>query len=119
MKKVLVIEDCPLTIRVFKMLFTSHRIKVKYCDCVEKVDMDKCRKEYDLIISDYNLPGASGYEFLKDVREQKPQLPLVMVTANKKVKSECRGIENIVNELFFKPLVKDKFDHMIERYLMC
>ena len=38
------------------------------------------RKTFDLILSDYNLPGYDGLSALKHVREKQPELPVIMIS---------------------------------------
>ena len=38
---------------------------------------------YDLIISDWEMPEVSGIELLREVRKRRPQLPFLMLTANR------------------------------------
>lgn len=35
----------------------------------------------DLVISDWNMPNKSGFEFLQDLRESHPHVPFLMVSA--------------------------------------
>jgi PAS domain S-box-containing protein len=37
-------------------------------------------KQFDCIISDYDMPGQNGIEFLKTVREKYPSLPFILYT---------------------------------------
>lgn len=36
--------------------------------------------DYDCVVSDYEMPGASGIEFLQSVREQYPTVPFILFT---------------------------------------
>jgi two-component system chemotaxis response regulator CheY len=38
---------------------------------------------YDLIISDWEMPEVSGIELLRELRKRRPQLPFLMLTANR------------------------------------
>jgi PAS domain S-box-containing protein len=45
---------------------------------------------YDCVVSDYEMPGASGIEFLEAVREQYPGLPFILFTG--------KGSEEVASE---------------------
>ncbi|UUZ77178.1 response regulator [Polaromonas sp. P1(28)-13] len=38
------------------------------------------REAFDLVLSDYNLPGYDGLSALRHVREKKPELPVIMIS---------------------------------------
>jgi CheY-like chemotaxis protein len=38
-------------------------------------------QEFDVVVSDYNMPGLSGLEFLSRIRQDHPEMILVLVTA--------------------------------------
>lgn len=37
-------------------------------------------REFDCLVSDYNMPGTNGVEFLKTIRESQPNLPFILYT---------------------------------------
>jgi two-component system alkaline phosphatase synthesis response regulator PhoP len=42
------------------------------------------KEEYDLILLDIVLPGLSGYEVCRALREKRPAVPMIMLTGQKK-----------------------------------
>lgn len=38
-------------------------------------------QEFDVVVSDFNMPGLSGLEFLSRIRQDHPEMVLVLVTA--------------------------------------
>jgi PAS domain S-box-containing protein len=48
-------------------------------------------EEFDCVVSDYDMPGRNGIEFLDDVRQEYPDLPFVLYTGkgNEEVASEA------------------------------
>ncbi|WP_262177425.1 hybrid sensor histidine kinase/response regulator [Haloarcula laminariae] len=36
--------------------------------------------QYDCVVSDYDMPGQNGIEFLRSIREQYPELPFILFT---------------------------------------
>lgn len=117
MKKILIIEDCPFYMGLIKLLLSPYPVKICYCTSVEKAENTKCIDDYDLIISDYNLPGKNGFEFLKSIRINKPNIPLVLMTANRNVKKECSSLNTIVNNLIFKPFAHKYFEGIFQKHL--
>ncbi|KAA0271825.1 MAG: hypothetical protein DPW18_09420 [Chloroflexi bacterium] len=54
---------------------------VKICNTAEvAMQMLKLHK-FDLIISDWRLPGISGLEFITEVRKSMPEVPIIFMTA--------------------------------------
>ncbi len=45
---------------------------------------------FDCVISDYNMPGLNGIEFLRELREDRPDLPFILFTG--------RGSEEVASE---------------------
>ena len=38
-------------------------------------------QEFDVVVSDFNMPGLSGLEFLSRIRQDHPEMILVLITA--------------------------------------
>ena len=81
--KVLLVEDNPdhalLTKRILKATNANYDI-----ECVAEAEeaLEKIvNKNYDLVLSDYRLPGASALDLLKKMKEKGKSLPFVVVTA--------------------------------------
>lgn len=49
-------------------------------------------EEFDCVVSDYNMPGDNGIEFLRAVRDQYPNLPFILYTSKE---SEAVAMEAI------------------------
>lgn len=55
-------------------------LQIETASCVEEA-MDKMReKNFDVIISDYQLPGKDGLQFLKELREKGNTIPFIIFT---------------------------------------
>jgi adenylate cyclase len=63
------------------------------------------KKNFDLVITDINMPGASGYELCRSVRDKYSQdrIPIVMVTGNDGLKEKTMGLEFGADDFIQKP----------------
>jgi CheY-like chemotaxis protein len=57
-----------------------------------------------LILSDINMPGMSGLEMLPKVRAQRPDVPVIMITAYGDAETRKKAIERGATGLLTKPL---------------
>ncbi len=77
-------------------------------------------KKFDLIILDWNMPGKSGFELLKEIRTQKEtnDTSVIMVTSvseTEKIRDSLRmGIEDFI----LKPLKHEHLAAKVEKVLL-
>lgn len=57
-----------------------------------------------LILSDINMPGMSGLEMLPKVREMRPDVPVIMITAYGDPATRRKAIEGGATGLLTKPI---------------
>jgi CheY-like chemotaxis protein len=57
-----------------------------------------------LILSDINMPGMSGLEMLPKVREIRPDVPVIMITAYGDSETRRKAIEGGASGLLTKPI---------------
>jgi two-component system, response regulator, stage 0 sporulation protein F len=57
-----------------------------------------------LILSDINMPGMTGLELLKEVKQRLPHLPVMMVTAYGDADTRNRAMESGADEFVTKPI---------------
>ncbi|PPG35685.1 hypothetical protein C5E10_02815 [Pseudoclavibacter sp. RFBG4] len=58
----------------------------------------------DLVLTDVELPGANGLEVLGSLREIKPDLPVVVMTAHASVEYAVRALRDRADEFLQKPI---------------
>lgn len=67
---------------------------------------------YDLLLVDWMLPALSGIEIVKQVRKEKPDLPIIFLTAKDTVQDAVFGLETGANDYIRKPF---QFDELLAR----
>ena len=72
-----------------------------------------------LILSDINMPGMTGLEMLPKVREIRPDVPVIMITAYGDAETKRKAIEGGASGLLTKPidfaLLRGEIDTRLER----
>ena len=57
-----------------------------------------------LILSDINMPGMTGLEMLPKVREMRPDVPVIMITAYGDPETKRKALESGASGLLTKPI---------------
>ena len=72
-----------------------------------------------LILSDINMPGMTGLEMLPKVKEMRPEVPVIMITAYGDAETRRKAIERGAVGLLTKPidfaLLRHEIDTRLER----
>jgi CheY-like chemotaxis protein len=57
-----------------------------------------------LVLSDINMPGMTGLEMLPKVREMRPDVPVIMITAYGDAETRRKAIQSGASGLLTKPI---------------
>ena len=72
-----------------------------------------------LILSDINMPGMSGLEMLPKVRAERPDVPVIMITAYGDAETRRTALEKGAEALLTKPIdfaqLREEIDQRIGR----
>jgi len=70
-----------------------------------------------LILSDINMPGMTGLEMLPKVKEIRPDVPVIMITAYGDPDTKRKALENGASGLLTKPidfaLLREEIDNRV------
>ncbi|MBY9080068.1 response regulator transcription factor [Paenibacillus sp. HN-1] len=101
-ERVLIIEDETAMIRLLELELTYEGYEVTVAEDgwigVEKA----LGASFDLILLDLNLPGISGMEICRRVREVK-KTPIIMLTARDTVRDRVKGLDTGADDYLPKP----------------
>jgi len=59
--------------------------------------------DFSLVILDWMLPDGQGIDFLKEMRADYPQIPIIMLTAKTELIDKVLGLESGANDYITKP----------------
>ena len=77
--------------------------------------------DFDFLVTDWNMPGMTGIELLKEVRADAKlaSMPVLMVTAEQKrdqiVEAAQAGVNGYIVKPFTAETLKEKIDKIFER----
>lgn len=108
---ILVVDDEPDVSELFKQRFRREARDGTYVlhfagcgeDALAKLD-DGVFPELIVILSDINMPGMDGLELLRHIKQRRPDLPVMMVTAYGDEERRHRAAEDGAFEFVTKPV---------------
>jgi len=102
-EKILVIEDEPGIVDFLERGLSAHGFTVASAlDGVTGTDV-ALSQDIDLVVLDMMLPGRSGLDVLRRVREAKPALPVIALTARGEVEDRVAGLDAGAVDYLTKP----------------
>src|SRR5437763_964250 len=108
MRRVLVIEDEARILSFLRRALEAEAFEVDGAD--NGVDgLDRAlRGSYDLVILDLLLPKVDGLTVLRELRRQRADLPVVVVSARADLPTKLRGFQLGANDYVAKPFAVDE-----------
>jgi CheY-like chemotaxis protein len=118
--RILVVDDDPDVLSIEAMILERSGHRVHVAENGEAAWQALTDGGYDLLVTDYTMPGISGLALVRQIRAANMKLPVVMVSGNldtinvAKLGSDPRPL---VDALLLKPFTVDAFIAAINRVL--
>ncbi len=117
MAAILIVDDEPLMRRNLKMLLSRNGFETSEAsDGREALDAIH-QSKFDLVITDYKMPGMDGLEFAKRVHAENPALPVFLVTAFLGYDVEEAALQCGVKALMTKPVALEDLLQKVRQIL--
>ena len=101
-KKILIVEDDEDISMVEEVYLEAAGFETKILSDGEKVQELLKKEHFDLVLLDVMLPGKSGYEVCKEIRDR-VDIPILMVTARTESVDKIRGLGLGADDYIAKP----------------
>ena len=72
--------------------------------------------EFDMVLTDWNMPGLNGLEVLQQIRAQDPKIPVIMVTTEAEKSRVLQAIQAGVTDYLVKPFTADTLREKLEKH---
>ncbi|MDQ7033145.1 MAG: response regulator [Desulfonauticus sp.] len=119
MKKVLIVDDAQ-TVRKFERMMIEEmgyvaEEAINGLDGLEKLYNEK----FDLALVDINMPKMDGYEFTRQVRQDKEfgDLPIVIISTESKETDKKKAYEAGANYFIVKPIKPETLKSLLKIFL--
>ena len=111
--KILVVDDNPSILTTMRYLLDSIFERVLTLERPEDILKTMVQDEIDLVLLDMNFTlginsGQEGLFWLRTIRKQHPQTPVVLLTAYADVKLAVRGLKSGAADFITKPWDNDE-----------
>ena len=82
LKRILVVDDEQLIRDIVSKMLTGSGFEVTVADTAyEGLDLFH-KKEFDLVITDLEMPGMNGWSLASQIKEEAPEIPVVLITGS-------------------------------------
>jgi DNA-binding NtrC family response regulator len=112
---VLVVDDEKNMRRSLETVLSDEDYAVRTAESAEEALTFISRENFFMVITDVRLGGMSGYELLKKIKEQKPELPVLMLTAYATPKLAVEAIKAGAVDYLPKPFAPEELLHAVAR----
>ena len=110
-----VVDDDESIRWVLERGLSENGIAVETFDSANKVIKKLETENPSLILTDIKMPGKSGIDLLDEVKELRPEIPIIIMTAHSDLKSAVESYEHGAWEYLPKPFDIEEAVSMVQR----
>ncbi|MGB3383369.1 MAG: response regulator transcription factor [Marinomonas sp.] len=99
----LLIEDNESLAESVRLYFHNEGHPLDWVNSVEKAQNSLSFDEFDLLILDINLPGASGFQLLQSLRSKGNRIPVLVLTARTEIDDRVSALDFGADDYLAKP----------------
>jgi CheY-like chemotaxis protein len=111
-RRILIADDEPEVREMLKMVLELDQHSVREArDALEALEL-VTSESFDVVLTDYIMPGMKGDELAVEIKRRRPQLPVIMITGNADLlPDELDGVDHLLR----KPLQIASLREIIRR----
>ena len=74
---------------------------------------------FDMVLTDWNMPGKSGLEVVREIRSQDADVPIIMITTEAEKRRVMEAIQAGVSDYLVKPFTAETLREKLEKFGCC
>ena len=114
---ILVMEDDVSVAEGIEMVLTEEGYDVNWGGTGELALEAFKQKRYDLLVADLRLPGIDGMEVIKQVKEEKPETEVIVITGYGTAATAVEAMKLGASEFLPKPFTEDQIKGAVDEAL--
>jgi two-component system response regulator HydG len=116
-ERLLVVDDTPTALEILTRTLGACGYEAVGASSVAEAVRALEAGPFDLVITDYRMPGASGMDLVRHVRENLPGIGIVMVTGYGSIQGAVSAVKLGADEYLAKPFTDDELAGCVRRAL--
>jgi DNA-binding NtrC family response regulator len=115
--RILIVDDDDVSCRLFTEVLEGDGHEVHEAHSGEEA-LDRLRTEpYDLLLVDVRMPGMTGLDVTRTMRQELPELPVIVMTAFGSIETAVEAIHEGAFDYVSKPMNLDELKKIVSRAL--
>lgn len=119
-KRILVVDDVKVNLKVIEGLLKKTQIQIETADGGEKCIEKAYNKKYDVILLDHMMPEIDGEDALKEIKKEgciNHDTPVIVLTAYVMAGAREKYIEKGFDDYLSKPVSGEDLEDMLIKYI--
>lgn len=118
MKPVLIVDDEPIVRESIRDWLRDAGYEVYTAESGEEALTLIEKQDFGIIVIDVRLPGKTGIRVLSEVKQQKPQIKSIVITAYPSAELAAEAMKLGAVDYLIKPVNPDDLEHLIRETLI-
>jgi CheY-like chemotaxis protein len=114
---ILIVDDDPEIHRLLNTILSNRDYRVTSAQDGIDALMTLSTQQFDLILSDVNMPNLDGFKLIEIMKQKNINTPLVFLTSRTDPEDEIKGLELGASDYLKKPIQKDILLMRISKFL--
>jgi two-component system chemotaxis response regulator CheY len=88
---------------------------IEASDGLQAIELFKASNGFDLVLTDWNMPGKNGIELVHEIRALDARVPIVMITTEADKRRVLEAIQAGVSDYVIKPFTTELLRSKLEQ----